>query len=380
MNLDNKSKLFVPLVGILIAILLVNVYLVGSLDSTLEKKKIQAEVAAIPAKVQLMVLTTPCPTCFDINGVVAQVEATGVNVTQKVTLDSTSQEGTALIEKYGVTRLPSLIIQGEVDKSPSLQKVVSEVGVPKDGAVVLSALSPPFVDPKTGAVRGEVTLIYLTKEDCVNCYNLTLLVNQLKETLKVKDFKVVSVNSPQGRVLLDKYSITAVPTVLFDNEASVYPVITEVWNFVGTVEKDGSYVMRNINPPYYNLSSNKVEGIVDLTIIEDKSCTGCFDAGNTNKAILAQMGVVFGEETRVDSSSNAGKVLVDRYKITKIPTVILTGDVSVYQALTQSWTSVGSVERDGSYVLRRLEVFEQPYKDLTTNKIVTVQPAATPSQ
>ncbi len=375
MTLDKNSKLFIPLAAVLLVILLVNVYLVMSLGSSVESKKVEAEVAAIPAKVQLTVLSTSCSSCFDIDSVVAQIEATGVNVTEKRTIDGTSQDGSAQVEKYGITRLPALVIGGEIDKSSSLNTVLSQVGVKKDDVVVVAALNPPFVDPKTGTVRGEVTLQHITKDDCQECYDLTVLVDQLRESLKVKDFHTVSESSTEGKALIEKYKITAVPTVVFDSEAAVYPIITEVWNFVGTVEKDGSYVMRNVNPPFYNLTSGTVEGIVGLTIVEDKTCTGCFDAGKTNKAILGQMGVVFGEETRVDVSSNAGKVLVDRYKITKVPTVILNGDVDVYQSLTQSWSSVGSVEKDGVYILRRVEVFEEPYRDLSKGEIV--KPAQT---
>jgi len=32
---------------------------------------------------------------------------------------------------------------------------------------------------------------------------------------------------------------------------------------------------------------------------------------------------------------------------------------------------VGSVESDGSYVLRKVELFEQPYKDLAQQKVIT---------
>ena len=63
-----------------------------------------------------------------------------------------------------------------------------------------------------------------------------------------------------------------------------------------------------------------------------------------------------------------GKSLIDKYKIEKVPTIILTGDVETYISLTQVWKQVGSVETDGTYVFRSVEQMGK-YRDLTTGKV-----------
>ena len=73
----------------------------------------------------------------------------------------------------------------------------------------------------------------------------------------------------------------------------------------------------------------------------------------------------------VDLSSDKGKELVQKYSIEKVPTVILSDEVRVYP----SSTGLGqffSLEKDGSYVFRQLDVVGA-YKDLATNSIVKPQ-------
>ena len=63
-----------------------------------------------------------------------------------------------------------------------------------------------------------------------------------------------------------------------------------------------------------------------------------------------------------------GKELFAKYNITKVPTIILSSDVSAYptkQILKQFF----SVQKDGSYVFTRVSGVGT-YKDLTTNQVV----------
>ena len=79
--------------------------------------------------------------------------------------------------------------------------------------------------------------------------------------------------------------------------------------------------------------------------------------------------VRFDKEEKLDISDAKAKELVSRYNITQVPAVILSGEVDVYpskQALKQFF----SVEKDGSYVFRKVSVLGN-YKDLTTNQIVS---------
>ena len=69
-------------------------------------------------------------------------------------------------------------------------------------------------------------------------------------------------------------------------------------------------------------------------------------------------------------SGQEGKNLVGKYNIKKVPTVLLSPEASAYEALSQVWERVGTVESDGVFVFREMEAINQTYKDLNNNKIV----------
>ena len=78
------------------------------------------------------------------------------------------------------------------------------------------------------------------------------------------------------------------------------------------------------------------------------------------------------KENKVDISSAEGKALVEKYAIKKVPTVVISGDLREYEGFDTVWGQVGSIEEDGTYVFRQLEVLSQNivYKDLTTGEVV----------
>jgi hypothetical protein len=191
----------------------------------------------------------------------------------------------------------------------------------------------------------------------------------LKQQVAIKEVKKVGITSTEGKALVKKYNISVVPTLIFDSEASLYPTISGVWKNVGTVEKDGSLVMRMVNPPFYSIPEERMKGLVTLTTITDKSCTECYNA-SINKLILQQMGVQLEKEKTLDVLMPEAQGLITKYKITKVPTIVVTGDVSSYASLVKAWKDVGSVESNGAYVLRKVELFEQPYKDLELKKVI----------
>ena len=159
-----------------------------------------------------------------------------------------------------------------------------------------------------------------------------------------------------------------------DKEAETYSNIQQSWSQVGTVEADGSHVMRNINPPYYSVDDKRVVGYITMTVLSDNSCSKCYDPNKFHKPILQRMGVLFDKENKVDISTDEGKALISKYSIEKVPTILLTGDVDVYPVLISAWQGVGDADKDGTYVFRRVDVAVQPYKDLKTNQIVEPAP------
>ncbi len=368
-----KIKLIIFLSALVGVVLLVNVILLTTLSGVVSSSQEKATLAAIPAKIQLVTLgASTCSECFDTKAIIAQFKDANVTSEKKIEFDSV--EGKAMVLKYNIAKIPAVIVTGEVSKSSSISAFLAQAGNDHGDAFVIESPIPPYVDAQTSDVRGLVVLNVITKKDCTDCYDLTPLLSQLKSTLTIKEIHEYDSLDPEALKLISTYHIDAVPTLVFDSEAATYPMITEVWPLVGTVEKDGMYVMRNLNPPYYNLTSREIEGVVSMTVLGDSSCTTCYNATKINSAILAQLGVKTKETKQVDVSSVEGKKLIDLYKITRVPTILLFGGMDKYPNLAQSWQGVGSIEDDGTYILRKLEVFSSPFMDLESGKIVIPSP------
>ncbi len=366
------NKVYVVLGIALIIFALYNTFQISSFSALFEQKLIESKEAARPAAIELVVITTnTCKDCYDIDAVVDVVESTGVNITKKKEIDFSSKEAESLIDKYGIKKAPTVIVTGELDRARSLKLKFNDMGEEKQDAYIFTKLEPPFIETSTGKIRGRVLLTHLKKNDCEDCSDLTLLISQLSESgIKFEKKKNIDIDTEEGKTLISKYKIKQVPTIIMNKEAEVYPNIIQSWNQLGSIENDGSFIMRELTPPYYSIEEEMVKGLISITFLADKSCSDCYDAAEFHKPVLQRMSVLLEEEKSLDISDAEGKALVEKYSIGKVPTIILEGDVEEYSVLVNAWKDVGTVETDGAYVFRKVEVAGQAYKDLSTNKVV----------
>ncbi len=369
-----KKVIFV--LGItLILFALYNTFQIPSLGELIDKKFDEAKESARPAVIELLIITAnDCEDCYDISAVVDLIESTGVNITKTKEIDFSSSGAKKVIEKYNIEKVPTVIAVGEISKSKSLSLKLNDIAEEKEGVYIFTKLEPPFIETSTGDVRGRITLLHVKKEDCAECTDYIILTTQLSRAGVVfKEQKEVDIESDEGKNLVNKYAIEKVPTIIMDKEIKAYPTIIQDLGRLGSIEDDGAYVMREINPPYYSIEENAVKGIVTMISLTDKTCENCYDPDKFHKPIIQRMGVLLSEEKAYDVSDKDGKNLIKQYDITKIPTIILEGDVEEYPVLIRAWEPVGTVESDGAYVFRKLEVTRQTYKDLSTNEIVEPQ-------
>ena len=359
LNLDKAKDALVIALGL---VLLLNIFLASGLNGLIGEKVALLKESVKPAKLQLTIIEDKtCKDCFDITATVDSIKRTNVEITKEEKLDFSSAKG--LIKKYGIEKIPTIIVAGEINKTKfgDFEE--------KDGVLLFIKQTPLYTDAISGKVEGRVSLIHLKDGSCDKCTELSQIIDGLKKNVKIIDEKEVDINSSEGRSLISKYSIKQAPALILSKELSVYSV-SEGWSNVGSIEEDGSYVMRGISPPYTNTSTNKVVGLVGLTMLTDKSCTECYDV-TIHKQIIPQFGVAsLGAEKTVDVSDGEGKALIKRYDIKLVPTIILSKDAEVYPALKQIWQKVGSVEDDGTYIFRKLSDLGVPYKDLTTGETV----------
>lgn len=119
-------------------------------------------------------------------------------------------------------------------------------------------------------------------------------------------------------------------------------------------------------PDDFAAAGKKALSLVKFTMITDPQCKDCFDPTRLEDA-LKTSGVAISESQTYSYSEPNGMELLTKYKITQVPAIILSKEFGDYGQLTSSWPRIGSVESDGAYVLRKIQL---PYLDLSTKKIV----------
>lgn len=353
-----------------IALVLFGLYSLIQTSSTskiVDQKIIEAKEAARPAEIQMAIIQNPnCDDCFDIAPLVDSIRKLNVNITKEENLNLDSARAKELIDEYNIEKIPAVLLFGEINKTR-----IRDMDQ-RDNALVFIQLTPPYTNAKSNLVMGRVSSILLKDSSCNKCTDLSPFLDQLKQSgIKMVSERDVDGNSKEGKQLIERYSIEMLPTLILSDDLDVYSSdIVNSLNQIGSVEADGKYVTRLKVPPYLNLTTNSVVGLVTMTILTDESCNECYDGSTFHKPILQRLGVFIEEEKNVDISSQEGQALIEKYSIKKVPVLILEGDVEVYTVLVGAWTNVGTVESDGAYVFRKTELAQQPYKDLTTNEVV----------
>ena len=362
----NLYNIFVGLTLVLGAILIINIFLTINLNKEFEKSAEAAKEAIKPAKIELAVIkNSKCSDCFDISTIVGHIKNVKLNVTKETAYEFDSARGKELITKYKITKIPTLIATGEIGK-------VNVQGLVKNGdALLFTQPEPPFTNAATGKIEGRVTLYNLVDSACTQCKDLSSLIMQIKGAgIKISEQKNITPSSDEGKNFINKYKIGFVPIIILSKDAAAYDVMQKAWLQVGSKEPDGSYVLRLAAPPFVNLTTGKLMGVVDVIYLTDKSCADCYDV-NLHKEILTNpqsFAVQLGKEETFDASDAKGKELIAAYNITKVPTVILSNDISVYPS-SQFLKQFYSIEKNGYYVFRILQSLGA-YKDLTTNQVV----------
>jgi len=203
------------------------------------------------------------------------------------------------------------------------------------------------------------------KQDCKECVKPEAYIENFKQFgVFINKPNTINYDSKEWKELIKKYKINKLPFIIFSKEIASYKKIAESWTWFWKVVNDNDYILSKINPPYFDINAWKVVWKISITYLVDKSCTDCYDV-NTHKQILWRMWVIPSEENTIDISSVKWKKIVKKYNIKKVPTVILSPDAKYYEWLTGAWKQVGTIEKDWSYIFRKLDViWKIKYKNL----------------
>lgn len=323
-----------------------------------------------PVDINLVKITLEsCSFCFDVEKAVEELKKQNVNITKEESFSSNSLEGKELIAKYDIKILPTILASGETNKSEQLTNYFKEKGEIKDSTFIYTSLTPPYFNTQSQKIDGIVSITHLVDSSCEKCLDLTPISSLLKEQgIYIPTEKSIEYNSREGQDLIKKFEIKEIPAILISKEINYYGDVKDSLVQSGAKEKEGFYAVHSNTPPYRDLSQNRIFGLVDVIYLIKEDCPVCYDV-SVNRNVLLRRGMVINKEDTYNINSAEGKQIIQKYGISKVPLIIISPDAKYYPSFERVWESVGTVESDGWFVMRKPEVIGT-YWDLENNKVV----------
>ncbi|HLD58448.1 MAG TPA: hypothetical protein VI977_02290 [archaeon] len=226
-----------------------------------------AQPAAVEkAKISLVTIKDSSRSDYiQLDGLVQQVKALDVSVVSEKSLEFSSAEAQQLIEKYGIEKIPAVLISGETKKVSALTGNWSSLGsVESDDTLVLRNVPPIFLELSSGKTRGLVNAIYLNVPDKNGVFPAVLFKQILGNTFGMApaEEKTVDSNSSEGKQLIADFNLNKIPAVILSGDLNAYANFEEIWKQAGSKETDGNYVFRNLEIlqglKYFDLNSSQI--------------------------------------------------------------------------------------------------------------------------
>jgi len=341
------GKIFIILISALLLILLLNSFFTINSVNTLNKKITEIEKFNTPTNISLSIIT--CNGCSNVSSVIDNIKNKNVKILKENSFDFNSNNAKSLIKEYNIKKLPSIIITGQINNS----KIKFDNFKLQKSALIFDNVKAPYFDIASEQLKGQVKIIEIVDSSCKDCISLSSIPLGLgKSGVFISNWKKIEYNSTEGKKLINEFGIKEVPTLLISNEIDYYGEVKSSLTKLGLNKKQGYYMLHAIQPPYRDLSENKIVGLVDLITLSDKSCASCYNV-SVNKQILGKLGVTIKNENDYDVSSPEGKALILKYDIQEVPMIILSPEAKKYPSFVNAWKPVGIVEKDGWFVMQK---------------------------
>ncbi|MEK6973203.1 MAG: hypothetical protein AABW72_04140 [archaeon] len=312
--------------------------------------------------------------CFSLSSLEEAIKNTDLNAkyeTKTVLYDT--EEGKALVKKYNLTKLPTLVISGDLDKAKELESqwLAANLGTKEsDNSLILRNIPNVSYDIEKNKYLGQVKMITLSFNECKECAPTPKPENfsQLVPPVTIIENKKIDATTDEGKELMQKYSITAVPTIILSKEIAEYETILPTMGELGTTESDGSFVFREsgLNPLYFSLTEQRLVGYVKAFYLIDSNCTACPSPTDLNEALNTALGFKIVENKYADIKDPTNLNTALSWGVTKVPAVVYVGDVNAYFVVKKLWDKLGIV-KDEKYILTNLDFLTGiQYEDITT--------------
>lgn len=249
----------------------------------------------------------------------------------------------------------------------------------KGPAAVDEILAQEETTTKTEQVLPNIKLTIITDSTCKECFNLGMVTQQMEMEMPANvSTERLEYTSPEAQALISQYQLKIIPVLIITGNVND-PLVSNMLDPTGEYHKNDAVVYDESIPPYVEISTGEIRGIVDTIYLEDEACVECYDVG-IHKMILYSSGVYLKNENTIDINSDEGQELVDKYNITEVPTVLISSEISAYFGFDDMWSTIGTIEEDDWHVFRGNAIWKEKaitagdntfiYKDLTTGEII----------
>lgn len=165
-------------------------------------------------------------------------------------VERSSKEGQALIERWGLQRVPTILFSSSLNDYDYFNRFSGEAGfvIMRDGWFV-NQNNAPFFDLNANQLRGLVNLNFLVDRNCSNCFVAGNAFQQFFEAYGVGVGATIfyDINDENGKELVKQFKIEAVPTVIANKELQYYPGLFSEWpSNWGSITPDGNFVFRAV--------------------------------------------------------------------------------------------------------------------------------------
>ncbi len=199
-------------------------------------------------------------------------------------------------------------------------------------------------------------------DKCADCFDAESIIKMIDTAHNIKyTSQRLAYNSPLSSKYIDTYGIENLPALIVSGDIDNKKV-TAAWTALAGRKKNQRVVIAS-QLPYYNIASSQVKGIVSTVLLTDDTCADCFDA-NEYLTALARFNIVLNDTAVYDIASDSGAELVQKYDITRVPTLILSPDVADYEGFASSWSEVGTIAPDGWFVFREVQKLSSQYQEI----------------
>ena len=249
MKLKNSAVNFWPLAilaGLIFGAMFFGLIFNVLVNNGLSRQIAEQKEAARPPKIAItLIQDSSCQECVSLSPLVSAIKAAGAEVEAETAIDANDPAGQKLISDYQITKIPTMVVKGELEKSSQLADLWKNLGEIADDVFVLRQVGAPYREIGSGQIRGKVKITLLADQDCSNCYDVMGHLQILfRFGLPIKEQEVLDIDSSAGKKLVRDYKIELAPTFLLSGDLEVYSALKSVWPQVGTVEPDGFYVFR----------------------------------------------------------------------------------------------------------------------------------------